>query len=80
MAYVICEPCIGVKNGACMEVCPVDCIHTTDADEQSFINPDECIECGACSSACPASAIFEQDSVPAEWQAYVEKNASYYQK
>ena len=27
MAYVIAEPCIGTKDSACVDVCPVDCIH-----------------------------------------------------
>ena len=27
MAYVIVEPCINVKDKACVEVCPVDCIY-----------------------------------------------------
>ena len=27
MTHVICEPCIGVKDKACVDVCPVDCIH-----------------------------------------------------
>ena len=27
MAYIIAEPCIGTKDTACVEVCPVDCIH-----------------------------------------------------
>jgi len=40
MAYVICEPCIGVKDASCVDVCPVDCIHTTDQDEQYYINPE----------------------------------------
>ena len=26
MAYIIAEPCINVKDTACVEVCPVDCI------------------------------------------------------
>ena len=26
MAYVIAEPCIGTKDTACVDVCPVDCI------------------------------------------------------
>jgi NAD-dependent dihydropyrimidine dehydrogenase PreA subunit len=26
---VINEPCIGVKDNSCVEVCPVDCIHPT---------------------------------------------------
>jgi hypothetical protein len=27
MAYVIAEPCIGTKDAACVDACPVDCIH-----------------------------------------------------
>ena len=27
MTYVIVEPCIGVKDASCVDVCPVDCIH-----------------------------------------------------
>jgi len=27
MAYVIAEPCIGTKDTACVDDCPVDCIH-----------------------------------------------------
>ncbi|MEO6909175.1 MAG: ferredoxin, partial [Abditibacteriaceae bacterium] len=30
MTYVIAEPCIGVKDRACVEVCPVDCIHEAE--------------------------------------------------
>ena len=54
MTYVIAEPCIGTKDTACVEVCPVDCIHPKkDAPEhaaatQLFIDPDSCIDCGAC--------------------------------
>ncbi len=33
MTYVICEPCIGVKDTACVEVCPVDCIHPSKEEE-----------------------------------------------
>jgi len=29
MTYVITEPCINVKDTACVDVCPVDCIHPT---------------------------------------------------
>ena len=32
MAYIICEPCVGVCDTACVEVCPVDCIHYTQDD------------------------------------------------
>lgn len=27
MAYMIAEPCIGTKDAACVDLCPVDCIH-----------------------------------------------------
>ena len=27
MEYIIAEPCIGTKDTACVDVCPVDCIH-----------------------------------------------------
>ncbi|MGI5834996.1 MAG: 4Fe-4S dicluster domain-containing protein [Chloroflexota bacterium] len=85
MPYVICEPCIGVKDTACTDVCPVDCIHPTrdedgfEASDQLFINPDECIECGACSSVCPVEAIYRDEEVPDKWQSFIQKNASYYQ-
>ena len=35
MAYVIAQPCIGVKDTACVTVCPCDCIHPK-ADEAGF--------------------------------------------
>jgi len=86
MAYVICEPCIGVKDTACVEVCPVDCIHPTKEEaeyanaDQLHINPDECIDCGACETVCPVQAIYPEDAVPDQWKSFIEKNAKYYQK
>jgi len=84
MAYVIAEPCIGVKDTACTDACPVDCIHPKkDEDgyaetDQLFINPDECIECGACLPSCPVSAIFAADDLPAKWTSFAEKAANHY--
>ena len=84
MPYVICEPCIGVKEAACTDVCPVDCIHPKrdeegfEASDQLFINPNECIECGACASVCPVEAIYRDDDVPEKWRSYIQKNADYY--
>src|SRR5713101_5052502 len=80
MAYVITEPCIGVKDASCLDVCPVDCIYTTDADNMYFIHPDECIDCGACESVCPVSAIFPEDAVPDKWKNYTEINKVYFNK
>ena len=38
MSYVIAEPCIDVKDKACVEVCPVQAIFAEDeVPEQSFI-------------------------------------------
>ena len=59
MTYVITEPCIDVKDKACVEVCPVDCIY--EGLNQLFIHPDECIDCGACEPVCPVKAIFTED-------------------
>jgi NAD-dependent dihydropyrimidine dehydrogenase PreA subunit len=74
MPYVIAEPCVGVKDGACVAVCPVDCIH--EAEEQFYIDPNECIDCGLCEPECPVDAIFMEDEVPAQWKDYIAKNAN----
>ena len=76
MPYVIAEPCIGTKDASCVEVCPVDCI--CEAEDQYYINPDECIDCGACEPECPVEAIFADDSVPEQWQSYTEKNKAFF--
>jgi NAD-dependent dihydropyrimidine dehydrogenase PreA subunit len=74
MPYVIVEPCIGTKFGACAEVCPVDCIY--ESSDQYYIDPDECIDCGACEPGCPVQAIFVDTDVPSEWTSYIAKNRS----
>lgn len=79
MTYVITAPCIGTKDASCVEVCPVDCIHTTDDDAIYFIDPAECIDCGACEPACPVTAIFAEDDVPADQTAFTEINALWFQ-
>ncbi|MCY3542960.1 MAG: ferredoxin, partial [Chloroflexi bacterium] len=28
MTYIIAEPCVDLKDSACVDVCPVDCIYT----------------------------------------------------
>jgi ferredoxin len=84
MAFIITSPCIGTKDTACVDVCPVDCIHPTKDDddfekhEMLFIDPEECIDCGACEPACPVEAIFEEDAVPDDQKQYIESNAAYY--
>jgi ferredoxin len=84
MTYVITEPCIGLKDSSCVEVCPVDCIHPApgepghDEAEQLFIDPDECIDCDACVETCPVDAIFADDQVPEEMEAFKARNAEYF--
>jgi len=82
MPFVITDPCIGTKDSACVDVCPVDCIHPRK-DEPEFaeasmlyIHPDECIDCGACVPACPVAAIYDSpDSTPASQKALIEANS-----
>lgn len=84
MSYVIAQPCIGVKDGACVEVCPVDAIHPTQAEaefanvEQLYIDPKACIDCGLCMDECPVRAISAEDDLPPQWRSFIEKNAAYY--
>ena len=82
MTYIITEPCIGVKDKACVAACPVECIYERDSDavmdknlpDMLFIHPEECIDCGACEPECPVEAIFAEDDVPEKWQEYIEMN------
>ncbi len=76
MPFVITEPCKGVKDKACVGVCPVDCIIELDGEPMLYINPDECIDCGACQPVCPVSAIYPDSEVPDDMQEYIELNAT----
>ena len=76
MSYVITEPCIDVKDKACVEVCPVDCIY--EGPHQLFIHPDECIDCGACEPVCPVTAIFTEDEVPEPSKPFIELNKQFF--
>ena len=86
MAYVIAQPCIGVKDTACVTICPCDCIHPTEDEagfaeaEMLFIEPEVCIDCGLCAAECPVSAIFYQDDLPAEWRDFIRRNSEYYKR
>ena len=80
MTYVITEACIGEKNGACVDVCPAACIHTTPAAPQNYIDPDVCIECEQCVLVCPVHAVFLDVDVPGEWQSYIGVNADFFRQ
>ncbi len=86
MTYIIAEPCIGTKDTACVDVCPVDCIHPRkdeaefEGATQLYINPDECIDCGACEPACPVAAIFPEEEVPEKCKSFIQLNYDYFKK
>ena len=76
MSFIIGNKCVSVCDTACVQACPVDCIHgpiekdnageevkTLDSIEglQLYINPDECIDCGACIPECPVEAVYESE-------------------
>jgi NAD-dependent dihydropyrimidine dehydrogenase PreA subunit len=89
MAYVITDIC--EKDGACVDACPVDCIHPhkgTDEEAnvtQLYINPIECIDCGACIPVCPfangekaSGAIYPEGDLPDDKLRFIEINAKYF--
>ena len=77
MTHIIAEPCIGTKDTACVDVCPVDCIYSKPGDNQLFINPEECIDCAACEPVCPENAIFVEEDVPEDQQMFIKLNYDY---
>jgi uncharacterized protein GlcG (DUF336 family)/NAD-dependent dihydropyrimidine dehydrogenase PreA subunit len=79
MTYVIAEPCIGEKNGACVDVCPAACIHTTPEAPQNYIDPAVCIECEQCVLVCPVDAVFLDKDLPDEWRRFESVNAAFFQ-
>ncbi len=86
MTFIICEPCIATKDAACVDACPVDCIHprsdekTFEEETQLYIDPEECIDCGACVPECPVEAIFPEDEVPEQWESYIPINYQWYEE
>ena len=75
MTWVIGPLCIDKMDTACVEVCPVDCIHLYTGNDpaipknQLLIDPAECIDCAACEPACPWEAIYQDAEVPEEFKA-----------
>ncbi len=76
MTYVIASPCIDVKDGACQDVCPVECIY--EGGRMMYIQPDECIDCGLCLSVCPVDAIHAEAELPGEYGAFAAVNAEFF--
>ncbi len=78
MAFVITQPCIGVKDTACVDSCPTDAIHAYADSPQFYIDPVACIDCGACEPVCPVKAIFPLDQVPADQKSFISINTDFF--
>lgn len=79
MTHVITDPCIGTKDTACVDVCPVDCIYgKAEPWDQLYIQPEECIDCGLCVDACPVEAIFPEEEVPDKWKESIAKGFTHF--
>ena len=76
MTYVIAQPCVDLKDRACVDECPVDCIY--EGKRMLYIHPDECVDCGACEPVCPVEAIFYEDDTPEEWKGYYDANVHFF--
>jgi len=78
VTYVIAQPCVDLKDKACIEECPVDCIY--EGERMLYIHPDECVDCGACEPVCPVEAIFYEDDVPDQWKDFYKANVEFFEE
>ncbi len=79
MTHVITDLCL--RDGACVEVCPVECIIPGQPETEwpwYYIDPDTCIDCGACVPECPVEAIFPEADVPKEYGPSTKFNADFF--
>ena len=77
MTYIIALPCVDVKDRACVEECPVDCIY--EGNRMLYIHPEECEDCGACEPVCPVEAIYYEDDLPEDQEEYFDINAQFFE-
>ena len=78
MPYVITSLC--TNDGACVDVCPVACIHTQPGAPQFYIDPDVCIDCEQCEIVCPVDAIFKDIDIPEQHAGSIEINAAFFRQ
>lgn len=76
LTYVIALPCVDIKDKACVDECPVDCIY--EGDRMLYIQPDECVDCGACEPVCPVEAIYYEDDLPDQYASYYAVNVEFF--
>ena len=76
MTYVISQPCVDLKDKACIDECPVDCIY--EGERMLYIQPDECVDCGACKLLCEVDAIFYESDLPESERKFLTDNAAFF--
>jgi ferredoxin len=72
MTHVVTDSCIHCRYTDCVDVCPVDCFR--EGPNFLAIDPDECIDCAVCVAECPVNAIYAEEDVPADQQAFIDLN------
>lgn len=73
MTFVVTSACVGCKDTACVEVCPVDCFW--EGPNTLVIDPDQCIDCALCVPACPTDAIYADTDLPEHLSDWLQINA-----
>ena len=61
MTYIITEPCVGVCDTACVDVCPVEVFEMVD-EKSSPVNAEECLGCESCVEVCEEDAITVEET------------------
>lgn len=77
--HVIFDLCI--RDGACVEVCPVECIvpgYPVEEWPWYYVDPETCIACGACVPECPVAAVLPAVDLQPEYRSAIEKNALFF--
>ena len=82
MTYIIAEPCIGVKDLACVEVCPstVSTPPMVKGEDMLYIDPDECIDCAHASPSVRSRRSSKSQRSPEYWAQYYDINVNFFQE
>ena len=72
MAYVVTDSCRGCRFTECVTVCPVECFHVDDT--MTYIDPENCIDCGGCVPVCPVNAIEPDYRLAADKKFWIDVN------
>ena len=80
MTYVIVEPCIGVKDASCVDVCPVDCIHATDDDAMYLHRPGRVHRLRGVRAGVPGDGDLRRGCRAGRSEQYIQINADYFKR